>query len=97
MAARKNRGSTKGSMPKEWKDKIRASQIANRFMKCFEGEIELKPDQLKAGELLFKRLEPELSRVEQNTTLSNPDGSGVFQGVEISGVKVKAGVPGEDT
>lgn len=64
MAARKNRGTGDGKMPAEWKDKIRASQIANRFHQCFNGEIELTPAQLKAGEVLFKRLEPELSRTE---------------------------------
>lgn len=62
MAARKTRGVNK--LPDDWKEKIRASQIANRFYACFSGEIELRGDQLKAGEILFKRLDPELNRTE---------------------------------
>lgn len=62
MAARKRRGVT--SLPDNWKEKIRASAIANRLEKCFNGEVELTPIQIKAGEILFKRLEPELNRTE---------------------------------
>lgn len=62
MPARKNRGVDK--LPESWKEKIRATQIANRLMSCFEGQIELRNDQLKSAEMLFKRLEPELNRTE---------------------------------
>jgi len=68
MAARKNRGTSETGLPQEWKDKCKAAYIANRFMKCFDGEVELTPAQLKAGEILFKRLEPELSRTDTNIT-----------------------------
>lgn len=71
MAARKNRGNK--TLPQEWKDRIRASQIANRFHSCFNGEIELTSNQIKAGEILFKRLEPELNRTEH----TGKDGSAI--------------------
>ena len=69
MAARKNRGTKDVPMSKEWREKIKASQIANRFYQCFNGEISLTNEQLRAGEALFKRLEPELSRIESKTKL----------------------------
>lgn len=71
MAARTRRGVT--SLPDNWKEKIRASAIANRLEKCFNGEVELTPIQIKAGEILFKRLEPELSRTE----LTGKDGNAI--------------------
>lgn len=79
MAARKNRGTGDGKLPDEWKDKIRASQIANRFHKCFNGEVELTPAQLKAGEILFKRLEPELTRSEH----TGKDGEEIKLGLAV--------------
>lgn len=56
-------------MPKTWRDKIRASMIANRMFQCFNGEVDLTSEQIRCGEALFKRLEPELSRVESNSTI----------------------------
>ena len=93
MAARKNRGTTGGSLNKEWKEKIRAGVMADRFYKCFMGEVELSPTQIKAGEVLFKRIEPELKSTETVTTLQNPDGTGIMAGVQFVGVDVKAGAP----
>lgn len=97
MAARKNRGAEKGSMPKEWRDKIRASMIANRMMDCFEGKVELTQTQLRAGEALFKRLEPELSRTDNTTTHQNPDGSGLFDKISIEAVKPDGNLKPSDT
>lgn len=68
MPARKIRGTKENPMPKEWRDKIRATQIANRLYKCFTGEVELTTEQIRCGEALFKRLEPELSRTDNTTT-----------------------------
>ena len=79
MPARKNRGVGTGAMPEEWKDKIRAAQIANRFHQCFNGEVELTAAQLKAGEILFKRLEPELSRTEH----TGKDGGDIKMGMAV--------------
>ena len=69
MAARKR----KLTLDEDWKQRIRASQIANRFEKCFNGELELTAMQLKAGQILFNKLEPDLAR--SDNTISNPDGS----------------------
>jgi len=68
MAKRINRGVD--SLPQPWKDKLKAAYIAKRFMECFDGKIKLTPLQVRAGEILFKRLEPELSR----TVIANAEG-----------------------
>ena len=95
MAARKNRGSGKGSMPQEWKDKIKASQIANRFYECFNGNVDLTTEQIRCGEALFKRMEPELSRVD--STISNPDGSPVFAEIAVTVVRPDGDPKSTDT
>jgi hypothetical protein len=62
MAARKNRGV--GSLPEEWKDKIKATQIMNRLEKCLNGEVELTAQQIKAADIILKKIVPDLGRVE---------------------------------
>jgi len=64
MAARKNKGVGKGSMPEGWKKKIQASMIANRLFDCFEGKVVMDPVALKAGLAIFNKLEPDLARQE---------------------------------
>lgn len=73
MGARKNRAATKGSMPKVWRERISAAMIAHRLMDHFEGKVELTNTQLKAADLLFKRVEPELTRTE----LTGKDGGAI--------------------
>lgn len=72
MAARKIRGVGVGSMSENWKDRIKAGQLANRFMDCFEGKVELTNAQIKAGEILFKRVDPELNKVELSGDKEKP-------------------------
>jgi hypothetical protein len=50
------------------KDAILRSKIENRLQNHFDGKKRLSPSQLKAGEILYARLRPVLSAVEQTVT-----------------------------
>lgn len=67
-------------MSDNWREKIKAGMIAHRLLKHFEGEIELSNTQLKAADLLFKRIEPELTRTE----ISGKDGAPIETKQSIS-------------
>ena len=63
----------------KWREKIRLSQIINRLDQCAVGEIEMTKNELKAADMLLKKLVPDLSRTE----LSGPDGGPVQTVTEI--------------
>ena len=65
MAARKNRGTKDRPMQKEWRDKIRAAALINRLYDCGMGEIDLNPQQIKSIDIILKKIETDLARVEQ--------------------------------
>lgn len=44
---------------------INASKIVSRFQKHMDGDLELTPTQIRAGEILLDRALPKLSAVEQ--------------------------------
>lgn len=60
MAARK-----KLELTQAWRDKIQVSMLIDRLVKHVNDEIDMKPTQLKAAEILLKKVAPDLS----NTTL----------------------------
>ena len=60
MAARK----LHTTLRDDWKAKIQASHIVNRFVKHFNGELELTQSQIKVGEILLKKTVPDLARQE---------------------------------
>ncbi len=62
MAARKNRGVKE--LPESWKDKIKASIILNRLNDCVAGKIEMTAQQLKAADIILKKIVPDLARTE---------------------------------
>jgi len=64
MAARVN-----PELTERWREKIRLSQIINRLDQCAVGEIDMTPSQLKAADMLLKKLVPDLNRTE----LTGPD------------------------
>jgi hypothetical protein len=68
MAARIN-----PELTERWREKIRLSQIINRLDQCAVGEIDMTPSQLKAADMLLKKLVPDLNRTE----VSGPDGGPV--------------------
>jgi hypothetical protein len=62
MAARKNRGV--GSLPDDWKEKIKASALVHRLMECAMGQIELSQQQIKSAEILLKKVIPDLNKTD---------------------------------
>lgn len=60
MAARKN----KVSLTDKWKAKIKASVIADRLHKHLMGTVDLSSTQIKAAQILFNKMEPDLARTE---------------------------------
>lgn len=48
----------------EWKEKIQASQLMNRLMKHFDGEIELTKTQIDVAKILLSKIVPDLARTE---------------------------------
>ena len=68
MAARKR----KITLSDSWKEKIQASQIMNRLLKHVEGEIELSGTQVKAADILLKKVVPDLARTENTGVDGGP-------------------------
>ena len=87
MAARKNRGTE--TLPDDWKNKIKATAILNRLNECVEGRVELTAQQIKAADIILKKIVSDLARTE----LTGKDGEAIK--VESSDVtqKVLAALP----
>lgn len=64
MPARKNRGTTDNPMQDGWRKKIQASQIINRLFSHIQGELELSPTQIKAAEIILRKIEPDLNKTD---------------------------------
>lgn len=73
MAARKNRGTKDRPMQDGWRKKIKAGVIMDRLMKCVDGTIELSAQQIKAADIILKKIEPDLARTE----LTGKDGGDI--------------------
>lgn len=69
MAARKR----KLTLSDEWKDKIRVSMLVGRLYGHVAGEIDMSNSQIKAADILLKKLVPDLARTE----LTGKDGGPV--------------------
>jgi hypothetical protein len=66
MAARKR----KIFLNDEWKDKIRAGAIMARLLGHVQGELEMSGTQIKAADIILKKIVPDLARSE----VTGPDG-----------------------
>ena len=55
-----------------WKEKIKTSQIINGFMKHFNGEQPLSSTQIKVGEILLRKVVPDLARQELTSSENGP-------------------------
>ena len=66
MAAR----SKKIVLTQNWKDKIQIAVIIDRLVKHVNDEIDMKPTQLKAAEILLKKVAPDLASTQIE---GNPD------------------------
>jgi hypothetical protein len=60
MAARKR----KVELTETWKEKIKASVIGLRLYEHMQGLNEMTPTQIKAADILLKKLVPDLGRTE---------------------------------
>jgi len=60
MAARKN----KLTLTDAWKAKIQVSVISGRLYDHLQGKNSMSPTQIKAADILLKKLIPDLSRAE---------------------------------
>jgi hypothetical protein len=60
MAARKN----KVTLTDAWKTKIQVSVIGLRLYDHLQGKCEMTPTQIKAADILLRKLVPDLNRVE---------------------------------
>lgn len=60
MAARKK----KVTLSETWKTRIQATMIMNRLLSHVKGEIELSSTQIKAADILLKKIVPDLARHE---------------------------------
>lgn len=72
MAARK----FKGTIDKPWDDKVRAkiqaSMFINRLISCAEGKLKLESNEIKAIEVLTRKVLPDLSSITIGGDAQNP-------------------------
>lgn len=72
MAARKN----KGTVDKPWSDttreRIQTSMLLNRLSDHVVGKVEMKTTQVRAADILLKKVLPDLSSVELSGDKENP-------------------------
>jgi hypothetical protein len=61
MAARKN----KIRLTDSWKEKIRISMLLNRLQDHVLGDTQLKNTQIKAADILLRKVVPDLGRTER--------------------------------
>lgn len=66
MAAR----TTRTNLNESWKEKIKLAQLINRLNDCAMGEVEMTSQQLKATEILLKKIIPDLKGVDLSAELS---------------------------
>jgi hypothetical protein len=64
MAARTRRI----ELNEKWKDGVRVGNLMNRLQKCAEGEIEMTQTQLKATEIILKKLLPDMKAIDQTVS-----------------------------
>lgn len=69
MAARKR----KTVLSDEWKEKIRAGVIMQRLLSHVEGDSEMSSTQVKAADILLRKIVPDLARTE----LTGENGSAI--------------------
>ncbi len=75
MAARKN----KVNLTDAWKAKIQASVISGRLYDHMQGKVEMTSTQIKAADILLKKLIPDLARTE----LTGENGGAIEQSIRV--------------
>lgn len=51
-------------LSEEWKEKIRAGVLLDRLSKHANGELDMTGSQIKAAEILLKKVVPDVARTE---------------------------------
>ena len=67
-------------LTERWKNKIRTTVILKRLQEHVDGQLELKPTQVKAAEILLKKTVPDLAKTE----VSGPDGQAIPVSLQVS-------------
>ena len=62
MAARKRRT----TVNEKWREKIQSSMLVDRLVKHAVGEIEMTATQIKAADILLRKVAPDLKAVEHS-------------------------------
>ena len=75
MAARKRRT----TVNEKWREKIQSSMLVDRLVKHAVGEIEMTATQIKAADILLKKVAPDLKAVEH----TGEDGGPIRTKVDI--------------
>lgn len=56
----------------QWRSRIQTSMLINRLEDHIVGKISLETTQIKAIEILLRKVAPDLSQVDSNVTIENP-------------------------
>ena len=59
------------TLTEEWKQKIQASNLITHLGKCAVGEIEMTSQQIKAAEILLKKVIPDLKAIDMNADITS--------------------------
>ena len=59
------------TLTEEWKRKIQASNLITHLGKCAVGEIEMTSQQIKAAEILLKKVMPDLKSVDMSANVNS--------------------------
>jgi hypothetical protein len=62
MAARKRRT----TVNEKWREKIQSSMLVDRLLKHAVGQVEMSATQIKAAEILLRKVAPDLKAVEHS-------------------------------
>jgi hypothetical protein len=68
MAAR----TRKTTLNEKWREKIQASMLVNRLTAHALGEVELSNSQIRAIEILLKKVAPDLAAIQHSGDEANP-------------------------
>lgn len=60
------------AMTKEWKEKIKISQIINRLVDHFDGAVELSKTQIDVAKILLAKVAPDLTKATLSGDADNP-------------------------
>lgn len=81
--ARIRRGTKETGLTDGWKAKISATKIMNRLDKCVDGEVVLTAQQIKAAEIILKKIVPDVARVEQQQLDKDGNATDPVKSIEI--------------